>query len=338
VSISSREAAGFRRPTSADVARAAGVSRATVSYVLNDRRDVPVAEATRRLVLEAARELNYQPSPAARALRAGYGEVVLVLLPEWASTQFADVFAEVGNRISAHGLVCLRHEGPQWRDQLPRLLGRVTAAAVITMEPLLPGDAAALERAGVPEIRLWWLDDAGPGRRTAIDQAEIVRHQVDHLLERGFRRLAYVALEAADAQRFLDLRVRSFKEICQERGLSRPRVATGLSDLDAVATAVQSLRRRSTGALGLCAWSDITGLAILNAARTLQLDVPGDVGVIGVDDTPTASLSLPALSSVRLDLAQEAALTAQQVAVALGIPEAAPPAQEAVVVVARSST
>jgi len=320
------------------VARAAGVSRATVSYVLNDRRDVPVAEATRQLVLEAARELNYQPSPAARALRAGYGEVVLVLLPEWASTQFADVFAEVGNRISRHGLVCLRHEGPHWREQLPRLLGRVTAAAVITMEPLSPGDAAALQRAGVPEIRLWWLDQAGRGRRTAIDQAEIVRSQVDHLLQRGFRRLAYVALEAPDAERFLEVRVRSFTEICAARGLSRPGVATGLRDLDAVATAVRSMRGRASKPLGVCAWSDVTGLAVLNAARSLQLDVPGQVGVIGVDDTSSASLSLPALSTVRLDLAQEAALTAHQVAAALGIGEQAPPPREAVVVVQRSST
>jgi DNA-binding LacI/PurR family transcriptional regulator len=320
------------------VARAAGVSRATVSYVLNDRRDVPVAEATRQLVLEAAREIGYQPSPAARALRAGYGEVVLVLLPDWASTQFADLFAEVGNLISRHGLVCLRHEGPHWQDQLPQLLGRVTAAAVITMEPLLPSDAAALERAGVPEIRLWWLDDAGPGHSTAIDQVEIVRLQVDHLLGRGFRRLAYVALETTDAQRFLDLRVAAFEEICRARRVRHFPVAMGLADLDAVASALSSLRGKSRRPLGICAWSDTTALAVLNAARTLELDVPGDIGVIGVDDTPSASVSLPALSSLHLDLAQEAALTAHHVALALGLSDQAPSSHAAVEVVARSST
>lgn len=320
------------------MARVAGVSRATVSYVLNDRRDIPVADGTRQQVLDAARELGYQPSPAARALRVGHGEVVLVLLPEWASAQFADVFAEVGNLISRHGLVCLRHEGPHWQGKVPQLLGRVTAAAVITMEPLMPGDALALEGAGVPEIRLWWLDEAGPGQRTVIDQFEIVRLQVDHLLERGFRRLAYLALESAQAQRFIEVRTRSFEQICRSRGVRHAPVAVEVADLDAVVSAVRALRGRSAKPLGICAWSDITALAVLNAARTLDLDVPADVGVIGVDDTPSAALSLPALTSVRLDLAQEATLTAQQVAAALGLNEHTTLSRDAAVVVPRSST
>lgn len=320
------------------MARTAGVSRATVSYVLNDRRDVAIAEATRQLVLDAAREIGYQPSPAARALRAGHGEVVLVLLPDWASAQFADLFAEVGNLISRHGLVCLRHEGPHWRDQLPQLLGRVTAAAVITMEPLAPGDAEALERAGVPEVRLWWLDDAGPAHATAIDQVEIVRLQVDHLLDRGFRRLAYVALDAPNAQRFLDLRVRAFQETCQARGVRHHPAAVGLQGLHAVTSALTAVRGRSTRALGVCAWSDTTGLALMSAARTLQLDVPGDIGIIGVDDTPSAALSVPAMSSLRLDLAQEAALTAHHVAVALGLSDHRPTQQAPIQVITRSST
>ena len=71
-----------RRPTGADVARRAGLSRATVSYVLNDTPHQAIPEPTRQRVLAAAAELGYTPSAAGRALRSGHSEVVLLLLPD----------------------------------------------------------------------------------------------------------------------------------------------------------------------------------------------------------------------------------------------------------------
>lgn len=330
---------GSRRPTSADVAGAAGVSRATVSYVLNGRSDVRITDATRQQVLAAARQLGYQPSPAARALRAGYGEVVLVLVPEWGSGQFADLLSVLGTLIGRHRLVCLRHEGSQWEGNLAQLLGRVTAAAVITLEPLSASDASTLERAGIPEVRLWWLDSPGQRHNTAVDQLEVVRLQVEHLLERGYRRLAYLALPDPHAQPFLQARIQAFKDVCRSHDVHSAPVAIEAQDLDAVVSRIRTWRRMSRKPLGICAWSDLTALAALHAARALELQVPDDVGVIGVDDTPGAKLSLPSLSSVRLDLTQEAALLAHKVAKALGIDdEHTPSPDNPVTVLPRSST
>src|SRR5215218_9071233 len=72
-----------RRVTSADVARMAGVSRATVSYVLNDTPHQTISAHTRDRVLHAAAVLGYAPSAAARTLRTGRSDVVLCLLPDW---------------------------------------------------------------------------------------------------------------------------------------------------------------------------------------------------------------------------------------------------------------
>lgn len=328
-----------RRPTSADVAEAAGVSRATVSYVLNGRNDVRLTDATRENVIAAAQKLGYHPSPAARALRAGHGEVVLVLVPEWGSGQFADLFAELGHLVSRHDLVCLRHEGPQWEGNLAKLLGRVTAAAVITLAPLSSADAAALSRTGIPEVRLGWLDHKGAPHSTAIHQTEIVRLQVEHLLERGYAELAYLALPEPHSQPFLEARITAFKDLCRSHGVRSAPVAVEVQDLEAVVKRINSWRTASSKPLGICAWSDLTGLAALHAARALDLDVPRDVGVIGVDDSPGAKLALPTLSSVRLDLTQEAALLADKVVTALGLDVVrAPKADSSVTVVPRSST
>src|SRR6185312_9765886 len=72
-----------RRVTSADVARLAGVSRATVSYVLNETPGQTISISTRGRVLDAAARLGYAPSAAARTLRTGRSDVVLCLLPDW---------------------------------------------------------------------------------------------------------------------------------------------------------------------------------------------------------------------------------------------------------------
>ena len=328
-----------RTPTSADVADAAGVSRATVSYVLNGRQDVRITEATREQVLAAARTLGYQPSPAARALRAGQGQVVLVLTPEWAAGEFGDVVADLGRLVERHGLVCLRHEGAQWKGNLGDFLARVTAAAVITLEPLLAADAETLGRAGIPEIRFWLLDEPQGKHTTAIDQSHIVRLQVEHLLERGYRRLAYLAVPKVHPYRVVEARIHAFKEACSDLGLRSAMVAVEPQELEAVVTRLRAWTRRSGKPLGICAWSDDTALAALSAARALELDVPGQLGVIGVDDTSEGRLSLPALTSIRLNLEQEAALVAHNIAQALRLPaEEERPSEEPMALVQRASS
>ena len=79
----------LRRVTMKDVAKRAGVSQPTVSFVLNDRRDVSVAEATRARVLEAARELNFQPNQAARALRSNKSYTIGVIADRIISEPYA---------------------------------------------------------------------------------------------------------------------------------------------------------------------------------------------------------------------------------------------------------
>jgi DNA-binding LacI/PurR family transcriptional regulator len=326
--------------TSADVARVAGVSRATVSYVLNDRQDVKITEAVRRRVHAVARELGYQPSPAARALQAGRGEVVLLLLPDWETTgEIGRFLEELGRLVSAQGLACLRYEGAHWRGELGRLLAMVTAAAVVTLEPLTAADAKALANAGIPEVKAFYLDQPSHPHTTRIDQADVVAAQVQHLRARGFRRLAYLVTDDPRNEAFQAARIAAFRRICADLDTDAD-VAVVSDELAAVTTTVQRWLRRSPERLGICAWNDHTGIGILTSARRLEIQVPERLGVIGCDDSPTARLVDPALSSVRFDLTQEAASVAHQLAAALGKerPGTAASPGGAVEVIPRAST
>src|SRR5689334_1883909 len=139
-----------RRVTSADVAREAGVSRATVSYVLNDVPHQKIAPATRQRILDAAARLGYAPSAAARALRSGRSDIVLCLLPDWPiGPTVGDLLQKLSSSLAAEGLTLLAH--PRARDDRPvaELWKAVTPAAVIAFEPFEDHEQAAMRAAGI---------------------------------------------------------------------------------------------------------------------------------------------------------------------------------------------
>lgn len=305
--------------TVSDVAREAGVSRATVSYVLNDRRDVRVSEGTRGRVMEVARRLGYVGSPAARALRSGRGDVVLLLVPDWeVSGQLELLLEEIGRLVAEHGLVCLRYEGEHWQGSLHRLLSRISCACVVTFDPLHSGDEHALESAGIPEVSARLLDRPGLPHTVGLGQDTIVAAQVEHLLAQGYKRLAYLATEEPRGRAFTEARVAAFHDICARHGVDDAISATVASDPAIIAETVHDWVNRSAEPLGIAAWNDLAALAITSAAAAHDIPIPQRLGIIGGDNTPVAAFARPAISSVRFNLPSEAKNIAARVAAAIG--------------------
>jgi DNA-binding LacI/PurR family transcriptional regulator len=302
-----------------DIAREAGVSRATVSYVLNDRRDVRVSDTTRRRVMDVARRIGYVGSPAARALRSGRGDVVLLLIPGWEVTgQLELLLEQIGRLVAQHNLVCLRYEGAHWQGSLNKVLSHISAACVVTFDPLLEEDAKALQAAGVPEVLARLLDRPGKPHTTAIGQKAIVAAQIDHLLGQGYERLGYLGMNEPRGQQFVEARIAAFDEICRARGLTGMTSTLVDWDREIITEVLGGWVGASPEPLGVVAWNDLAGLGILSAAAELNVRVPDELGVIGGDDTLIAALARPALSSIRLDLVSEAEGIAAGVAKALG--------------------
>lgn len=329
--------------TVSDVAREAGVSRATVSYVLNDRRDVRVSESTRQRVMDTARRLGYVGSPAARALRSGRGDVVLLLVPDWeVSGQLELLLEEIGRLVAQHGLVCLRYEGEHWRGSLHRLLAKVSSACVVTFDPLQDDDAQALASAGVPEVSARLLDHPDLPHTTAIGQDTIVAAQIDHLLGQGYTRLAYLAIEEPRGRAFTEARVAAFHSLCKERGVSGVVSATVPGDLQSMTSVLEDWLGIASGPLGIAAWNDLTALGITTIARSLNIAVPQRLGVIGGDDSPIAALASPPLSSVQFNLAAEARQIAGRISAVIApartMDDTAPERAAAVEVIARASS
>lgn len=283
--------------TSADVARESGVSRTTVSYVLNGTENVRISAATAARVRETARRLGYAPSAAARTLRRGRNDLVLCVLPNWPVGPVIDELLDhLATVLAERGLSILVHHnrGPQPLSELWR---QVTPRAVVGLTPFAPDDVRAMRDAGILVVGSALDEDAHPGV-FAVPQLQIGRLQVAHLVDRGHRAIGYAAPTDPRLAAFADRRLAGVRLECAERGLPEPRTAAVGLEVPSATTAVRDWCAGEEPVTAVAAYNDEVALAVLAGVRAAGLVVPDDVAVIGVDDIPTARLAAPALTTV----------------------------------------
>jgi len=315
------------------------VSRATVSYVLNDTPHQKIPEATRQRVLEAAARLGYAPSAAARALRSGRSDVVLCLLPDWPiGPAVGDLLSHLSGALAGRGLTLLAH--PRARDARPvsDVWKAITPAAVLAFDDFDDGEAAAMRAAGIELTVALFGRSRRRGNELELPEQRTGRLQTDHLAARGHRRLGYGFPDDERVVAFARPRLAGVRARCAELGLSAPVVRSVPLDPAAAEAAVRAWRAEEPAVTAVCAYNDDVALAVLAGTHRLGLHAPGDLAVIGVDDIPAAALAIPPLSTVALDAARLGEHVAQVVLASLaGTPRPRRPGAAAVRVIARES-
>jgi DNA-binding LacI/PurR family transcriptional regulator len=319
------------RVTSADVARASGVSRTTVSYVLNGAAK-PISAPTRERVLAAARDLGYAPSAAARALRSGRSDLVLCVLPDWPIGSVLDALIEhLTEELCARGLLLLLHHGRDPRP-LTELWRSVQPRVVIGLTPFSAEDQQAMARADVQVLT------TGEPSELGAFQERTGALQVHHLAATGHRRIGYAAPDDDRVATFVAQRLAGARAACAELGLPPPVALEVALDATAAADAVRIWRPDGNGVVSaVAAYNDDVALAVLTGLRAHGLRVPDDVAVVGVDDTALGRLADPPLTTVSQSAEVQAHhLAAQVIAVLDG--QAPPPRPEQVVHLVRRAS
>ena len=295
-----------RRATSADVAARAGVSRTTVSFVLNAKADAGISAGPRRRIEEAARELGYHPHGAARALAGGTSQTIGLVLRQSAEQVAADaLLAEtlwgVASEARTGGyrvlVEPLSPDGGRYSDLLlsQRVDGLIVSGPRVDDEELV-----ALVADGFPIILQGSLPDvAAPS--VDIDNRAAARTAVEHLIGLGHRRigcitnapLAYTA--AAD-------RVAGYRDAIEaaEIGFDATLVVEGAFDAASGRAAMASLLAVTDRVTAVFVASDIVAFGALRALREAGRSVPTDVSVVGFDDIPLARHFDPPLTTIRL--------------------------------------
>jgi len=288
-----------RRVTSADVAREAGVSRTTVSYVLNETPHQKIPDATRQRVLHAVERLGYAPSATARALQSGRSDVVLCLLPDWPiGPAMGTLLETLSTSLAAEGLTLYAHPRAAGRpvSEVWRSLG---PAAVVLWDELDDHEVAAMRAAGIA-VTVALLSPTGTHKgELLVPQQRIGRVQAEHLAATGHRRLGFASPDDPRVTGFAEPRLDGVRTACAELGLDAPHVQTVAMSADAAAVAVRAWV--DSGVTGVCAYNDDVALAVLAGARAAAVAVPDDLAVIGVDDIPAAPFASPPLTTVDSD-------------------------------------
>ncbi|MGO4681782.1 LacI family DNA-binding transcriptional regulator [Microbacterium sp. 2MCAF23] len=293
--------------TSADVALHAGVSRATVSQVLNGHSNRFTPETAAR-VLRAAEELGYQPSTAGRMLRSGLSDFVIALVPNTTfGSNLQDIFGTVTDMLSLQGLTLVLRLSTDSPSSLDAVLGGMRPRAVLSLQPFTDVERQVLADRGVPGF-----DGSVEG---AVNLNFVVgRLQAEHLIERGFRQLAFAHLRDARQDPFGDDREAGVIAASTDAGLQPPAVIGFGVDLDSAGDALSSLQ----AGVGVACYNDDLAITLLNAATARHWRVPNDLGIIGMDNTPLAHVTAPRLTTVSYDLAAVARATTTAALSALG--------------------
>lgn len=305
--------AGARRhPTMADVAAHLGVSRQLVSLVLADRPG-PSAR-TRERVLRAAEELGYRADTAARLLRRARSRQVGVLfnlgypMDAHLVEELYPAAAELGYDVVLGAMAATRGE----REAIDELVGlRCEALILIGLSTEAPAYLTRVaERVPVVEIGQRTGAEGTDSVRTA--DAEGARRAVAHLVELGHRAIVHV--DGGDLPGARE-RARGYAEAMREHGLAeRTEVVPGAYSEEAGARAARLLLSRDALPTAVVAANDLCAFGLWASLVGAGVSVPGEVSVVGYDDSRTARLSFLRLTSVRQDAARMARLAVRTAA------------------------
>jgi DNA-binding LacI/PurR family transcriptional regulator len=306
-----------RRITSADVAREAGVSRATVSYVLNNTPHQTIPDTTRRRVLDTAARLGYAPSAAAKTLRRGRSDVVLGLLPDWPiGYAVGHMIQKLTAAFARHNLTFVVHPGTRSTRPLTEVWKTITPVAVLAMDELTDSDTAAMRAAGVEVVVTLHAREQQRSGEIVLPENPIGVLQARYLAT-SHRRLGYAYPADDRVAVFARPRLDGVRETCAELGLPEPDARTVPLRPNRAAEVVRSWLAAQPAVTGICAFNDEVAMAVLAGLRLLGGQAPRDLAVIGVDDTPAAAVANPPLTTVVQDFAAIAEHHARSVVAAL---------------------
>ena len=294
-----------KSPTIADVAKLAGVHKATASRALNPKTSDQVNAATARRILTAAKRLRYQPNTVARSLSTNRSATVGVLIPDLTNPLFPLVVRGIEDALGARDYTALlantdnvpEREQAQFDALLSRKVDGFLMATALRQDPLLVR-AHAL---GVAIVLINRSTDAPLFPAVTGDDVAGVTAAVDHLIRLGHRCIAHLSGPSTMSTGFQ--RARAFRHAVDSHGLApaeTPVLECASYTEETGAAAARRLLDEAPGTTAILAGNDLIALGALQVLRERGRDCPGDVSVIGFNDMRFVDKLVPPLTTVHV--------------------------------------
>ncbi len=288
-----------------DVCKAAGVSKATVSRVINGSESVK--EKTRETVLAAMKSLGYQPNVLAQALATNSSNSIGVILPHFDSNYFGSILrksAQEMKKANKQLFVMDSHNTQEGElEAIQSLYKHRCDAIIIYSRHLSQEELIELQtQIKIPLIILNRSLDTERLYSFGFDQEQLVRIAIEHLTDLGHQKIACITnpLEGQTGQR----RLEAYKTTLANHRIpyDESLIYDGLSSLEGGYNAALKLLESKAEFTAILACNDDMALGAVRALHEQGVSVPGDVSVIGIDDEPASRYSIPSLSTVALPI------------------------------------
>jgi LacI family transcriptional regulator len=290
-------------PTLQDVAKAAGVSTATVSRCLN--APSVVSEKTRVRVMEAVKTLGYAPNFSAQALAAKRTNTFGAIVPTMANAIFArglQAFQEELQKSNITMLVASSSYRPELEEeQIRALVARGADALLLIGHDRSDDIYKFLERRGIPYVVAWVHDDGQSHVSIGFDNKLAMQSLTRAVLDLGHRRLGYITAQRIGNDR-AQARYGGLSDALSESGLSIDDVALEETDysIKSGADAFDRILKRQPDTTVVMCGNDVLAAGALQKARSLGLRVPKDISITGFDDIDIAEIVSPALTTIHV--------------------------------------
>lgn len=290
-------------PTMKDVASAAGVSAMTVSRALRD--DTAVSDAKRVKIREVAASMGYVLDSSAANLRRQRTGFVAMTIPSLNNANFADTAGALSKVLARHDLQLLlgytNYDVSEEERLISELLKRRPEALVVTGGRHSDGARQLMLNASIPIVETWDLPAEPINHVVGFSNADASRVTVEHLLERGYRRLAFIGGDTAGDTRGADRR-RGFVQTMTRHGADPSRLigAGGkapISMREGTRAMADLLAQYPDTDAVLCV-SDLSAFGALTECQRRHVDVPGDIAIAGFGNYEISGISVPSITTV----------------------------------------
>jgi len=290
------------RPTIRDVARQAGVSHQTVSRVINGSEDV--LPETRALVEAAIEQMGFRPSAIARSMARGQTHTLACISPNLTDYTFASVIEGAQTEARQHKYFILSSSAsdPQsFHELIDELIGHRRVDGLIVINPYSDERFEYIPR-DFPVVFVGARSHDETICSVSLDDEKLAYEATHHLLSLGHTRIALITgpMEEDCSQD----RTEGYQRALREAGIPFDETMIVEGDWSATSgqSALLSFVEQGRAPTAVFAQNDRMAMGVLHAARDVNLKVPTQLAVIGVDDMPLASYFDPPLTTMRQDM------------------------------------
>jgi LacI family gluconate utilization system Gnt-I transcriptional repressor len=291
-----------QQPTMMDVAQRAGVSPMTVSRAFKD--GTSVSAKTREKVAAAADELGYVFDSTASNLRSQKTNFVAVTIPSINNANFAQTVRGLSDVLRPRGLQILLgytdYDTAQEERLIEQLLTRRPEAIVVTGGKHTPRARRLLENAGIPVVETWDLPEHPIENVVGFSNAAAIERLVDHLVEQGKTRIAFIGGDTTLDTRGADRRL-GFLRAIERHGLAADRlIAVGIPPISMRegAAAMGHLLDTMPDTEAVICVSDLSAFGALTECQRRGIAVPGSISIAGFGDYDIGQISVPPLTTL----------------------------------------